>query len=250
MYSCPCGYSYSEQVSEILGDHTWGEWFRVTDPTTDQPGEDQRVCEICKDYESRDVECLPKDPEPEDPKPEESLDNPFEDVVEGKFYFEPVLWAYHGGITTGKDATHFNPSGFCTRSQVVTFLWRAAGEPEPTSTNNPFPDVPEGKFYTKAVLWAVEMGITGGYKDGTFGPNDACTRGQIVTFLWRYFGEPAPQSMDNPFPDVLDGKFYYTAVLWAVEEGVTGGFKDGTFGPGKTCTRDQIVTFLYRAMVE
>ena len=178
------------------------------------------------------------------------ISNPFEDVIEGKFYYEPVLWAFYNGITTGKDETHFNPSGECTRAQVVTFLWRAAGEPVCDTSENPFPDVPDGKYYTNAVLWAVENGITSGYKDGTFGPDKTCTRAQIVTFLWRYAGEPGPASMDNPFPDVVVDAYYGMAVLWAVENKITGGFKDGTFGPDKTCTRDQIVTFLYRYMIE
>ena len=172
--------------------------------------------------------------------------NPFADVKEDMFCYDAVLWAYNSGITTGQDATHFNPSGACTRAQVVTFLWRAVGEPEPRSIYNPFPDVPAGKYYTKAVLWAVENGITAGFKDGTFGPNKTCTRAQIVTFLWRFDGEPVPRSMYNPFPDVDVNAYYGQAVLWAVEHGITSGFKDGTFGPNKTCTRDQIVTFLFR----
>lgn len=174
--------------------------------------------------------------------------NPFVDVSSNAFYYQSVLWAYYNGITSGKDASHFEPSAACTRAQVVTFLWRAAGQPVPKNADNPFPDVPEGKYYTNAVLWAVENGITAGYKDGTFGPNKTCTRDQIVTFLWRYAGKPDPTSDYNPFPDVPEGKFYTKAVLWAVENGITSGYKNGTFGPSKTCTRDQIVTFLYRYM--
>ena len=232
-HTCSCGESYRDTYVDATG-HTYGSWVVTRAATGAESGIETRTCG-CGAEETREIPALT---------------NPFEDVAREKFYYEPVLWAYHGEITTGKDATHFNPSGSCTRSQVVTFLWRAAGKPEPASSENPFPDVPEGKFYTKAVLWAVEQGITAGYKDGTFGPNDACTRGQIVTFLWRYFQQPEPTSLNNPFPDVADSKFYYKAVLWAVEQGVTGGFKDGTFGPNKTCTRDQIVTFLYRAMVQ
>ena len=174
---------------------------------------------------------------------------PFVDVPQDAYYHDPVVWAYTNEITTGKDANHFDPSGECTRAQVVTFLWRAAGKPAPSSGHNPFPDVPNGKYYTDAVLWAVEQGITAGFKDGTFGPNKTCTRAQIVTFLWRFEGQPEPVSMDNPFPDVDVSGYYGKAVLWAVENGITGGFKDGTFGPNKTCKRDQIVTFLYRDIV-
>ena len=190
-----------------------------------------------------------KPTEPTTPSEPEKAENPFVDIKEDMFCYDAVLWAYENEITTGKDATHFNPSGDCTRAQVVTFLWRAAGEPEPKDAKVSFPDVAEGKYYTKAVAWAVENGITAGYKDGTFGPNDTCTRGQIVTFLWRYADEAEAKDAKT-FPDVVSGKFYADAVAWAVEEGITSGYKDGTFGPDKTCTRDQIVTFLYRYLVE
>ena len=216
-----------------------------SDPTPTEPASTEPA-----PSEPAATDPAPTEPAPTDPAEPPALENPFVDVAEGKFYYDPVLWAYYGGITTGRDATHFDPGGYCTRAQVVTFLWRAAGKPAPKSLVNPFPDVPAGKYYTDAVLWAVEQGITAGYKDGTFGPDDACTRGQIVTFLWRFAGKPEPKTLVNPFPDVAEGKFYYKAVLWAVEQGITGGFKDGTFGPDKTCTRDQIVTFLYRAMKE
>ena len=192
----------------------------------------------------------PGDEKPSDPTEPEKKENPFTDITEDMFCYDAVLWAYENEITTGKDATHFNPSGDCTRSQVVTFLWRAAGKPAPKSSENPFPDVATGKFYTEAVLWAVENGITAGFKDGTFGPDKTCTRDQIVTFLWRFAGKPEPKSTENTFPDVKADAFYTDAVLWAVENGITTGYKDGTFGPSKTCKRDQIVTFLYRYMAE
>ena len=201
--------------------------------------------------EPSEPEEKPADPtEPTTPSEPEKIENPFEDITEDMFCYDAVLWAYENEITTGKDATHFNPSGNCTRSQVVTFLWRAAGKPNPKSSENPFPDVATGKFYTEAVLWAVENGITAGFKDGTFGPDKTCTRDQIVTFLWRFAGEPEPKSTENTFPDVKADAFYTDAVLWAVENGITTGYKDGTFGPSKTCKRDQIVTFLYRYMVK
>ena len=219
-----CDYSTKYTTAFATG-HSFGEW------TTNDQGQPVRTCTICGEVETG------------------ALTNPFVDINENMFCYDAVLWAYYGDITTGKDATHFDPSGACTRAQVVTFLWRAAGKPAPKSMENPFPDVPVGKYYTDAVLWAVENHITEGFKDGTFGPGKTCTRAQIVTFLWRYAGEPAPESMDNPFPDVDVNAYYGQAVLWAVEEGITGGFKDGTFGPNKTCTRDQIVTFLYRYLV-
>ena len=150
------------------------------------------------------------------------------------------------GITNGTDETHFSPLNICNRAQVVTFLWRAAGCPEPESTENPFVDVPETEFYYKAVLWAVENGITNGVDATHFAPNTDCNRAQIVTFLWRAAGRPEPTSTNNPFEDVPEGEFYYDAVLWAVENGITNGMDATHFGPGQDCNRAQVVTFLYR----
>ena len=177
-------------------------------------------------------------------------ENPFTDIDESKYYYDAVLWAVEQGITAGKTATTFAPDMVCTRGQIVTFLWRAAGEPEPQKTENPFTDVAADKFYYKAVLWAVEQGITAGKTATTFEPDAGCTRGQVVTFLWRSAGEPEPQSTENPFTDVAADKFYYKAVLWAMEEGITAGKTADTFQPDSVCIRAQIVTFLYRYMVE
>ncbi|MBR4132484.1 MAG: S-layer homology domain-containing protein, partial [Oscillospiraceae bacterium] len=172
----------------------------------------------------------------------------FDDVQdESQYYFDPVYWAVEQGITTGTTPTTFSPNSGCTRAQVVTFLWRAAGKPEPTSTNNPFEDVPADQYYYKAVLWAVEKGITTGTSPTTFRPDRTCTRAQIVTFLWRYKGQPEPTTTENPFVDVPADQYYYKAVLWAVENGVTTGTSATKFSPDSTCTRAQIVTFLYRA---
>ena len=128
----------------------------------------------------------------------------------------------------------------------MTFIWRAMGEPEPQTTVNPFTDVKETAYYYKAVLWAVESGVTTGTSPTTFGPGKGCTRAQVVTFLWRAMGEPRPSSTSNPFNDVKTDQYYTNAVLWAVELGITQGTSATTFGPGKTCTRGQIVTFLFR----
>ena len=174
--------------------------------------------------------------------------NPFVDVIEGKFYYEPVLWAVENGITNGIDDTHFAPLDGCSRAHVVTFLWRAAGSPEPRSEVNPFTDVVEGKFYYTAVLWAVEEGITKGVSNTEFAPNQTCTRGQIVTFLWRYAGEPKAEGTGDAFTDLREGAFYMDAVAWAVENGVTNGMGNGKFAPNETCTRGQVVTFLQRAV--
>ena len=172
----------------------------------------------------------------------------FDDVKdESQYYFDPVYWAVEQGITTGATPTTFNPGAGCTRAQVVTFLWRAAGKPEPTKTVNPFNDVQPDAYYYKAVLWAVEKGITTGTSATTFRPDQTCTRGQIVTFLWRYNDQPEPKSSTNPFTDVPAGQYYYKAVLWAVEKGITKGTSADKFSPDSTCTRAQIVTFLYRA---
>ena len=178
--------------------------------------------------------------------------NPFTDVPEGQYYYEPVLWAIgqEPQITTGTSADRFSPNATCTRAQVVTFLWRASGEPEPTKTENPFSDVKEGQYYYKAVLWAVEKGITTGTSADKFSPNAGCTRGQVVTFLHRAQGKPMPWSLNNPFTDVAEGQYYYAAVLWAVHHSpqITTGTSADKFSPDATCTRGQIVTFLYRSM--
>ena len=178
--------------------------------------------------------------------------NPFNDVPDGQYYYEPVLWAIgqEPQITTGTSADRFSPNATCTRAQVVTFLWRASGEPEPTKTENPFSDVKEGQYYYKAVLWAVEKGITTGTSSDKFSPNAGCTRGQVVTFLHRAQGKPMPGSLNNPFTDVAEGQYYYAAVLWAVHHSpqITTGTSADKFSPDATCTRGQIVTFLYRSM--
>ena len=171
---------------------------------------------------------------------------PFTDVPSGAYYYDAVRWAVENNVTSGTSATTFSPNADCTRAQVVTFLWRAAGSPNPKSTYNPFSDVKSGAYYYKAVLWAVENKITAGTSATTFSPDASCTRAQVVTFLWRYEGEPAPSSSINPFKDVKSGSYYYTAVLWAVGKKVTSGTSSNTFSPDATCTRAQVVTFLYR----
>ena len=173
----------------------------------------------------------------------------FDDVQdENKFYFDPVYWAFYADpqITNGMTATTFGPDNACTRGHVVTFLWRAAGCPEPNNSGTPFTDLKKGAFYEKAVAWAVEQGITKGTSDTTFSPDASCTRGQIVTFLWRFAGGEEPKSSTTPFTDLKKGAFYEKAVAWAVENEVTNGMTATTFGPDATCTRGQVVTFLFR----
>ncbi len=159
---------------------------------------------------------------------------------------EPIDWAITQGITTGISSTKFGPEDNCNRAQVVTFLWRAAGKPEPNVQSSPFADVPESSYYYKAVLWAVEKGITSGTSATTFGPEATCIRAQIVTFLWRFEGKPDPASKTNPFVDVPQGSFYEMAVLWAADNGITNGISATQFSPESTCNRAQVVTFLYR----
>ena len=174
-------------------------------------------------------------------------ENPFTDVPSGAYYEDAVIWAVKKGITSGTSATTFDPDGNCTRAQAVTFLWRAAGSPEPKSAAMPFTDVPAGSYFEKAVLWAVENGITKGTSDTTFTPDASCTRAQIVTFLWRANGSHAV-SGNSAFSDVAADAYYAAAVAWAEKNGVTGGIGGGLFGSDNNCTRAQIVTFIYRAM--
>ncbi|MBR2667855.1 MAG: S-layer homology domain-containing protein [Oscillospiraceae bacterium] len=175
--------------------------------------------------------------------------NPFVDVAADAYYYAPVLWAYSHTpqITNGTDETHFSPEATCTRGQVVTFLWRSAGCPAPTSSTMPFADVASDAYYYEAVLWAVEKNITKGTSETTFSPDAYCTRAQVVTFLWRSSGEPAA-SGTNVFADVSADAYYYAPVLWAVEKSITNGTDATHFSPDNSCTRGQIVTFLYRAM--
>ncbi len=208
------------------------------------------TCKNCGDKEPADNPFRPVGPKPskpsEDPGKVES-DNPFTDVKESDYFYDAVLWAYENGITTGTTATTFSPLQNCTRAQVVTFLWRAANCPEPTSAACPFTDVEAGSYYEKAVLWAVEKGITKGMTETTFAPNAIVTREQFVTFLWRYAGQPTYVAGET-FTDVVAGAWYADAVNWAAAEGVTLGLGNGTFGVGQPCNRAQTVTFLYRFM--
>ena len=172
---------------------------------------------------------------------------PFYDVPADSFYNDPVIWAVENGITNGVSNLLFGSEDPCLRAHVVTFLHRAEGNPEPSSTKNPFTDVKTSDFFYKPVLWAVEKKITNGTSATTFGSYDTCNRAAVVTFLWRAQGSPEPSSTKNPFVDVKNTDFFYKAVLWAVEQGITNGLDATHFGPGTACNRAQVVTFLYRA---
>lgn len=173
----------------------------------------------------------------------------FIDVKASDFFYEPVKWAVNNKITNGTSSTTFSPYKNCNRAEIVTFLWRAAGSPEPTVTRNPFTDVNSVRdaSYYKAILWASQKGITAGSTATTFSPYQECTRSQIVTFLYRYAGKPSGY-YSNPFKDVssVNEASYYNAILWAVGKGITQGTSTTTFSPYASCTRGEAVTFLYR----
>ncbi len=169
----------------------------------------------------------------------------FADVSKSDYFHDAVLWAVDKGITSGTGDKTFSPNASCTRGQMLTFLWRAAGSPAPKSAENPFTDVSKSDYFYHAVLWAVEQGITSGTSDSTFSPNATVTRGQTVTFLWRANASPVVNyAMD--FADVSGNAYYAEAVRWAVSERITAGTGAGVFSPDAPCTRGQIVTFLWK----
>ena len=170
----------------------------------------------------------------------------FTDVDYSGWYSEPVIWATEKGITTGTSEIEFSPNASCTRAQMVTFLWRAQGCPEPKLTKSSFTDVSANAYYYQAVLWALENQITTGTTASSFSPNAIVTRAQTVTFLWRTSYQPII-SGNNPFSDLDKSSYYFNAVLWAVNTNITNGTSENSFSPDNPCTRAQIVTFLYRA---
>ncbi len=242
--------SFSFDVSIAATGHSYAH--KITKPTCTAEGFTVHTCIDCgNSYKDAYTAALGHDWKGTSCRREgcnAKRETPFTDVPEDSFYIDPVLWAVENGITTGASATTFNPDGQCQRAQVVTFLWRAAGCPDPTGTINPFVDVQESDFYYQAVRWAVEKGITNGLDATHFGPYANCNRAQVVTFLWRTMGEPA-SAAEVGFTDVVDGQFYAEPVAWAVENGITNGMGDGTFGVNGICNRAQVVTFLYRAYV-
>ena len=171
----------------------------------------------------------------------------FTDVKDSDYFAKAVAWAVEKGITTGTTPTTFSPHAPCTRAQIVTFLWRAAGKPEPQKTDNPFADVKADAYYNKALLWAVEQGIVKGTSATAFSPDATCTRGQMAAILYRYAKSPEVKG-DKSFADVKADAYYANAVKWAAEQGITAGTSATSFSPDATCTRAQIVTFLYRYM--
>ncbi len=171
----------------------------------------------------------------------------FRDVASNAYYHEAVLWAVQQGITEGLGENRFGPNNPCTRGQIMTMLWRAAGSPAHKATESAFTDVSEGDYFYDAVMWAVENGVTAGIGGDKFGPSAPCTRAQVMTFLWKVGGSPAPNGTANQFTDVTSHVHYADAVSWALENKVTAGVGDRRFGADETCTRAQVVTFLWRA---
>lgn len=171
---------------------------------------------------------------------------PFQDVSETDYYFDAVSWAVEQGITAGTSETTFSPNATCTRGQMVVFLWHQAGNPSAHDAAMPFSDVDPDAYYYQAVAWAVQNKITAGTSATTFSPNDTLTRAQTMTFLWNSVGSPAVSSSSIPFSDVSSTAYYYQAVTWAVQNGVTVGTSAATFSPNTPCTRAQVVTFLFR----
>ena len=233
------------KAGEAPHEHIFGEWTVTREATCTEAGVETRSCE-CGETETREIPALGHDWSGLGcTRCDEKRENPFVDVPNDSFYIDPVLWAVEKSITTGVDATHFAPEATGNRAQVVTFLWRAAGEPV-VEVGNPFVDVSEDAFFYNAVLWAVSEGITTGISADHFNPYGECNRAQVVTFLWRVANKPEIEA-ENPFIDVTEDAFYYDAMLWAVENGITTGLDNGTFAPLDICNRAQVVTFLYRA---
>ncbi len=217
---------------------------------TEKPQETEKPVASDKPQETERPTVTDKPQETERPtvtdKPQGTEKSIFVDVEKGQYYYAPVMWAVENGITSGTGANTFSPDSICTRAQVVTFLHRMIGSPAPAAIDMPFLDVMADAFYYKPVKWAVGSNITGGTSATTFSPDANCTRAQVVTFLWRTAGKPEPTEKKNPFTDVTEDAYYYDAVQWAVENGITGGTSADTFSPDANCTRAQVVTFLYR----
>jgi len=251
--------SYATPASGSEYSKTWSgnfSWNLDGTGLTDPDGyADMSAAEILADLFG-DAETQPSTPvipsQPSTPvrpsqpsQPEQPSQKGFNDVKPGDYFYDAVNWAVEKGITTGTSATTFSPNASCTRAQIVTFLWRASGSPEPKTASNPFTDVAANAYYCKAVLWAVENGITTGTSATTFSPDAPCTRAQGVTFLWRANGSKAASAAAS-FTDVASDAYYAPAVAWAAEQNVTSGVGNGLFSSDTICTRAQIVSMLYR----
>ena len=244
-------------------EHSYGKWTPVVDATCTESGIEERVCADCAWTETRVSEphghIWDEGEENEngdmiytclicgETTDELQIVNPFTDVTEDDWFYDSVMWAVKEGITEGTSATTFSPANDCMRAQVVTFLWRAAGCPEPKDATNPFTDVTEDDWFYTAVLWAVEEGITKGTSATEFSPAELCNRAQVVTFLYRAMGSPELSVGGGEFTDVEPDAYYAPAVMWASLNGITNGTSATEFSPAQLCNRAQVVTFLYRA---
>ena len=255
------GYTYTvklgdETLTKTNGQYTipaaklTGTALTVTVEKTAKTGEKPLPTPVGPKPEKPEKPSEPGTTEPTEPGTTEPTKpaHSFDDVPAGAYYEEAVAWAAEKGITEGTSATTFAPKALCTRAQVVTFLWRAAGCPEPQNAGS-FADVTAGSYYAKAVAWAIENGITGGTGDGMFSPDAVCTRAQAVTFLYRASAAPAVDGSSS-FSDVDADAYYMAAVRWAEQNGITGGIGGGLFGSDLDCTREQIVTFIFRMMAD
>ena len=273
-YRCSVCHSIALEYLLTVGDHVWDQGTVIQEPSCTEEGRFVQICTVCgyrnytllpalghswsftrqvgylADWEplhyGRAVYTCTRCGETKDGRI--CAGEVFTDMPEDEHWAHDAIdWAYFGGITSGTTPSTFSPDMTITRSQAVTFLWAAAGKPEPETTENPFTDVTESDYFYKPVLWAREKGVTSGTGPNTFGPYEVCTRSQIVTFLWAAAGKPEPESTENPFQDVLETDYFYKAVLWARENGITSGTATDTFGSYDVCTRAQVVTFLYKA---
>ncbi len=287
-YTCLiCGHTYTEEIP--IGGHTAGEDAEITTaPSCTEPGEMTYTCSVCGEFITEEIPATGHTPNEgtviterdyyesgemlytctvcgEDYTEEiPMLVLPFTDVEKtesSSWYYDNVIWAYSGGIVKGTSDTEFSPDEGCTRAQIIIFLWRIAGEPDPSEdVTIKFTDVDltEESSYGKALRWAVENDITDGITETTFEPDTVCTRAQIVTFIYRYLGYPQVDNAEDIFPDVPEGAYYEKAMLWAVENEITNGMELSSgpyiwqtgFNPDGTCTRAQAVTFLARSFAD
>lgn len=266
-YTCTvCGEKKTEEIpatgEHSATNHIWDAGTVTKEPTCAEAGERTYACLVCGEKKTESIAATGKHNYQKGVctvcgAKEACPSAVFQDVTRhgdveaaGYYYHDAIDWAVSKGVTNGTSATTFSPNAGCTRAQAVTFLWRAAGSPEPETAGNPFSDVSSTAYYYKAVLWASENGITNGTGGGKYSPEQTCTRAQIVTFLWRAMQEPAPATSANPFRDVPGSAYYCAATLWASENGIALGTGSGNFSPNLTCTRAQIVTFFYRTALK
>lgn len=242
-------------ADQSLGDRIGALFTNDTTTDTDasdetQPSESEEPSGSPEPSESPDESESPA-PSPSEtvaPSPsEEPSKLPFTDVSAKDYFYEPVEWAVGKTITAGTTETTFSPNVSCSRAQVMVFLWRANGSPTIIMRSNPFKDVKTTDYYYDAVRWAVSRGITSGTSSETFSPNDACSRAQVMTFLWRAKNTPSVGRRNLKFEDVPSDAYYYDPVCWAVNNTITAGTSPTRFSPDKSCTRAEVMTFLWQA---